>query len=108
MNQTSISTIVDDDLDEAPELTEADLARAIYKVAGTVVSKEEWQKAAQAQFKKQKINITLDPDVVSFFKEKAGGRGYQTLINAALREAMTHQNLEDTLRKVFREEMRHA
>ena len=93
MNQTSISTIVDDDLDEAPELTEADLARAIYKVAGTVVSKEEWQKAAQAQFKKQKINITLDPDVVSFFKEKAGGRGYQTLINAALREAMTHQNL---------------
>ena len=45
MNQTSISTIVDDDLDEAPELTEADLARAIYKVAGTVVSKEEWQKA---------------------------------------------------------------
>ena len=98
MNQTSISTIVDDDLDEAPELTEADLARAIYKVAGTVVSKEEWQK----------INITLDPDVVSFFKEKAGGRGYQTLINAALREAMTHQNLEDTLRKVFREEMRHA
>ncbi len=55
-----------------------------------------------------KINITLDPDIVAYFKEKAGGRGYQTLINATLREAMTHQTLEDTLRKVLREEMRHA
>ena len=58
MNQTSISTIVDDDLDEAPELTEADLARAIYKVAGTVVSKEEWQKSAQGQFKKSTSRLT--------------------------------------------------
>ncbi len=57
---------------------------------------------------KMKINITLDPDIVAYFKEKAGGRGYQTLINATLREAMTHQTLEDTLRKVLREEMRHA
>jgi len=55
-----------------------------------------------------KINITLGPDILAYFKEKAGERGYQTLINATLREAMTHQTLEDTLRKVLREEMRHA
>ena len=58
--------------------------------------------------KKTKINITLDPDIVAYFKEKAGGRGYQTLINATLREAMTHHTLEDVLRKVLREEMRHV
>ena len=55
--------------------------------------------------KKQKINITLDPDVIAWFKAQAGGRGYQTLINAALREAMDRTSLEDTLRRVIREEM---
>lgn len=54
--------------------------------------------------KKQKINITLDPDVIAWFKAQAGGRGYQTLINAALREAMHRTSLEETLRRVIREE----
>ena len=49
MNPISTSTITDDELDEAPELTEADLARAIY---GTVVSKEQWQQAVQSKLKK--------------------------------------------------------
>lgn len=56
--------------------------------------------------KKQKINITLDPDVVAWFKLRAGGRGYQTLMNAALREAMSRATLEETLRRILREEMR--
>lgn len=55
--------------------------------------------------KKQKINITLDPDVITWFKAQADGRGYQTLINAALRAAMDRTLLEDTLRRVIREEM---
>lgn len=55
--------------------------------------------------KKQKINITLDPDLVAWFKAQAGGRGYQTLINAALREAMDRALLEDALRRIIREEM---
>lgn len=58
--------------------------------------------------KKQKINITLDPDVIAWFKARAGGRGYQTLINAALREAMDRASLEETLRRVIREEMQPA
>ena len=55
--------------------------------------------------KEQKINITLDPDVIAWFKAQAGGRGYQTLINAALREAMNRTALEATLRQVLREEL---
>lgn len=58
-----------------------------------------------AQPQKQKINIALDSEVVVWFKQQAGGRGYQTLINATLREAMQHQTLEETLRKVIREEL---
>ncbi len=58
--------------------------------------------------KKQKINITLDPDVIAWFKARAGGRGYQTLINAALREAMDRVSLEETLRRIIREEMQPA
>jgi uncharacterized protein (DUF4415 family) len=58
-----------------------------------------------APLQKQKINIALDPEIVSWFKQQAGGRGYQTLINATLREAMQHQTLEETLRKVIREEL---
>jgi uncharacterized protein (DUF4415 family) len=58
--------------------------------------------------KKQKINITLDPDVVAWFKQQAGGRGYQTLINAAMREAMQQKTIEETLRRVIREELHSA
>lgn len=58
-----------------------------------------------APLQKQKINIALDPEIVSWFKQKAGGRGYQTLINATLREAMQRQSLEEILRKVIREEL---
>lgn len=58
-----------------------------------------------AQPQKQKINIALDSEIVVWFKQQAGGRGYQTLINATLREAMQHQTLEETLRKVIREEL---
>lgn len=43
--------------------------------------------------------------MIAWFKAQAGGRGYQTLINAALRAAMERTLLEDTLRRVIREEM---
>ncbi len=39
--------------------------------------------------KKKQITLRLDPDVVEFFK--AGGRGYQSSINAALRRYMKAQ-----------------
>jgi len=57
---------------------------------------------------KQRVSIMLDTSVIAFYKAKAGGRGYQTLINQALHQAMNGEQLEATLRRVFREELRQA
>jgi hypothetical protein len=60
---------------------------------------------------KEKISIRLDQDILAWFRAKvnaAGGGNYQTLMNAALREYIQGQSpkLEDTLRKVIREELK--
>jgi uncharacterized protein (DUF4415 family) len=93
--------------DEIPELTDADFNRPdlAWKVGGRVVSEAEGKAAFSATLRKQKINITLDPDVLAWFRAQAGGRGYQTLINATLREAMRQKTMEETLRRVIREEL---
>lgn len=62
---------------------------------------------------KTRITIRLDDDVLAWFRrlvEDAGGGNYQTLINQALREyvAAAREPLEKTLRRVIREEIRHA
>jgi len=62
---------------------------------------------------KERITIRLDADVIEHFKRlvhEAGGGNYQTLINDALHEyiRMHNSSLEDTLRKVIREELRKA
>ena len=63
---------------------------------------------------KVRITIRLDADIVAHFKglvHAAGGGNYQTLINEALREhieAHDGPSLEDTLRKVIREELKKA
>ena len=54
---------------------------------------------------KQRINIYIDSAVVEHFKAKAGARGYQTLINESLKEAMRGSRIEETLRKVVRSEL---
>ena len=59
---------------------------------------------------KTRITIRLDDDVLEWFRgraEAAGGGNYQTMINAALREHVTRtlEPLEDTLRRVVREEL---
>jgi hypothetical protein len=60
---------------------------------------------------KSRITIRLDDDVLDWFREQvhaAGGGNYQTLINMALRDYVDRQreSLEDTLRRVLREELR--
>jgi uncharacterized protein (DUF4415 family) len=55
---------------------------------------------------KRRINIFLDSATLEYFKAKAGGRGYQTLINETLKQAMQTENLEAVVRKTIREEMR--
>ena len=62
---------------------------------------------------KVRITIRLDGDIIDHFKKQvhaAGGGNYQTLINDALRAHIQTQSnpLEDTLRKVIREELRHV
>ncbi len=59
---------------------------------------------------KQRITIRLDADIIEHFKglvHAAGGGNYQTLINDALREHIKahDRELEETLRKVIREEL---
>ena len=62
---------------------------------------------------KTRITIRVDTDLLAWFREKverAGGGNYQTLMNAALREyvARIEEPLEDTLRRVLREELERA
>lgn len=61
---------------------------------------------------KERITIRLDTDILDYFRdavERAGGGNYQTLINNALRafvEGNRKPTLEETLRRVIREELR--
>jgi len=55
--------------------------------------------------RKQRITIMLDEAVVQTYKAKAGGRGYQTLINETLRKALEFDNVKEALREVIREEL---
>jgi hypothetical protein len=56
--------------------------------------------------------VILDTDILDFFRdavERAGGGNYQTLINNALRayiEGGQKPTLEESLRRVIREELR--
>lgn len=72
------------------------------------VGREEFAAAVRERLGKQRVSIMLDGEVIAFFRAKAGERGYQTLINQALHDAMAGERLEDTLRRVIREEMRAA
>jgi uncharacterized protein (DUF4415 family) len=95
--------------DIAPEITVADMSRARYRVGMKDTTREEWQASVNERIsKKQRINIMLDAQIVAWFKTLAGDRGYQTLINETLKQAMNHQDLESTLRRVVREELKHA
>jgi uncharacterized protein (DUF4415 family) len=70
------------DPDEAPELTEEWFATAdLYEGDKLVRRGGRPRKAAP----KEAVNIRLDPDVLAHFR--AGGPGWQSRINAALRKA---------------------
>jgi uncharacterized protein (DUF4415 family) len=62
---------------------------------------------------KTRITIRLDDDILDWFRQevhRAGGGNYQTLINTVLREYVRDRRepLEETLRRVLREELRNA
>ena len=63
---------------------------------------------------KTRITIRLDEDLVDYFLKESGAyggtMGYQTLINQALRQHVEGKapKLEETLRRLLREELRVA
>ena len=68
--------------------------------------------AVVPQTGKTRITMYLDDAILEEFRNRAdaAGKGYQTLINDALREYLAKDSgtLEETLRKVIREEMGRA
>jgi uncharacterized protein (DUF4415 family) len=92
---TRVHAMRDSDIDmsDIPEIT-AEIARnGVVRVAGKVVPRG-----------KKRLTMYLDTPVIEYFKAQAGERGYQTLINEALKRAVERETLEATLRRVLREE----
>jgi uncharacterized protein (DUF4415 family) len=93
MSKKSISEALDD----SPPITQADID------SGKLILRQ--RKQGRLLPLKQRVNIYLDREIIEHFKQRAGGRGYQTLLNEALKQAIQQDRLEDTLRRVIREEL---
>jgi uncharacterized protein (DUF4415 family) len=90
----SYSSTISDERDDYPQITQADLDRAKFRVG------------LKPALRKQRVTILLDAGLVAYFKTQAGERGYQTLINETLRQAVERDDLEERLRRIIREEIR--
>jgi uncharacterized protein (DUF4415 family) len=90
------SSLTSNDRDDYTKVTQADLDRATFRAG------------LKPAPRKQRATILVDTGVIEYFKAKAGEHDYQTLINETLRQAMERENLEETLRRVIREELRHV
>lgn len=89
------STPTFDDPDDYPVVTQADIDRAAFRVG------------LKPAPRKQRVTIMLDTGLVEYFKARAGERGYQTLINEALRRVVEQDDLDARLRRIVREELAH-
>jgi uncharacterized protein (DUF4415 family) len=75
------STFLDsDDFDEYPEISTTDLESAIHRRNLVEIPK------------KQSVNLMLDTDVIDWFKKKSGEIDFQSLINAALKDVISHNS----------------
>ena len=79
---------------DSPELTkaQADKLRPLAEVLPTL------------PLGKTRITIMLDDAVLQAYKQRSGGRGYQTLINETLRKGLEADAVKEVLRQVIREE----
>ena len=84
MNNLS-SLEISDDRDEYPEVTQANLDHAVFRVG------------LKASSRKQSITLDLDENLIAYFKSKAGEEGYQSLINEVLRQAISKEELQSCL-----------
>ena len=94
-NMSRVRDMRDEDIDlsDVPEVTPEMARNGVWRINGKPVSRG-----------KTRLTMYLDNVLVEYFKAKAGPRGYQTLINEALKDAMQRESLEGTLRRVLREE----
>ena len=92
----ALDKMTDDEIDlsDIPEVTAEQMARAQLRVGGKAIAKG-----------KVRVNIYLDAEVIEYFRARAGGRGYQTLINETLKESIQYDRIEEILRRVIREEL---
>jgi hypothetical protein len=93
----SYSSEISDNHDDYPEITQDDIDRSLFRIG-----------LKPSSLKKQEITVLLDTGLIEYFKAKAGENDYKILINNALKRAVEYDNLEDTLRRVIREELHHA
>ncbi len=78
--------------DDAPELADEDFARGVWAIGEKVVSREEAQKAIKKAMRgrppgtgqKKSTTIRFDNDILDSFKST--GKGWQSRMNAALRD----------------------
>lgn len=101
MSKKSTASTLPKQDDDAPPLRQADIK------AGKLVLRQRGSGGALLP-NKRRVNIFLDGAVVEHFKAKAGARGYQTLINEALKQAILADSLEGVVRQTIREELRRA
>ncbi len=78
--------ITQEEYDEIPELTEEDFERAVWTRNGVPIPAPPRRGRPPTERPKIHTRLRIDPDVLEHFK--AGGPGWQTRINAALRETM--------------------
>lgn len=87
MNKTSTAKISPEVHDDDTPLTHADIA------SGKLVLRKRSATGA-VLLNKQRVNIFLDSAVVEHYQSKAAGRGFQTLINEALKRAIQADAIE--------------
>ncbi len=88
-NARSLPTARDDD--DLPEWTEDQLDRAEFAIGGKIIrpaigTLTRPGRPPVGEVPKRQVTLRLDPDVIDRFR--AGGPGWQSRINAALRAAV--------------------
>ena len=79
---TEIKAFKNTDFSDAPELTDEQLAQ---------MKPSHYRNMANYKPIKKTVNVRLDADVIEWLR--SAGRGYQTRMNAILREAMANSVL---------------
>jgi uncharacterized protein (DUF4415 family) len=94
MNRRSTTTTFDDD---------APISQRDVETGKLILRKRSQGRIVQA---KKRVTLYLDATLVERFKEMAGARGYQTLINESLKAALQQADIETMIRTAIRDELR--